>query len=107
MLHAVLDFIQAVIPNQNYVIVGESYGGYIARGIIEKCQEQVHGAAFICPVIIPLPENRTVEKHKILRTDEKFIENLSEEELEDFRNNHVVLDEYTWLRYNKRSQFTN
>ncbi|MGG4012575.1 alpha/beta fold hydrolase [Bacillus smithii] len=100
MLHAVLDFIQAVIPNQNYVIVGESYGGYLARGIIEKCQEQVLGAAFICPVIIPHPENRTVEKHKIVRMDKKFVETLSEKELEDFGNNQVVLDEYTWLRYN-------
>ncbi|MEY8192149.1 alpha/beta fold hydrolase [Peribacillus simplex] len=101
MLNAVLDFIQAVIPNQEYVIAGESYGGYIARGIIEKHQEQILGAAFICPLIIPLPENRTVEKHKIMRTDEKFIENLSKEELEDFKNNNIVLDEYTWLRYNK------
>lgn len=101
MLNAVLEFIQAVIPDQEYVIAGESYGGYIARGIIEKQQEQILGAAFICPLIIPLPENRTVEIHKIMRTDEKFIENLSKGELEDFRNNNIVLDEYTWLRYNK------
>lgn len=36
-----------------------------------------------------------------MRTDEKFIENLSKDELEDFGNNNIVLDEYTWLRYNK------
>lgn len=101
MLNAVLDFIQAVIPNQEYVIAGESYGGYIARGIIEKHPKQILGAAFICPVIIPFLENRTVEKHTILRTDEKFIGNLSKDELEDFRNNNVVMDEYTWVRYNK------
>jgi pimeloyl-ACP methyl ester carboxylesterase len=101
MLDAVLDFIQTVLPNQGYLIAGESYGGYIARGIIEKHPERVLGAAFICPVIIPLPEKRKVETHKVLRTDDKFIANLSKEELEDFRNNHVVLDEYNWLRYNK------
>jgi pimeloyl-ACP methyl ester carboxylesterase len=101
MLDAVLDFIQTVLPNQGYLIAGESYGGYIARGIIEKHPERVLGAAFICPVIIPLPEKRTVETHKVLRTDDKFIANLSKEELDDFKNNHVVLDEYNWLRYNK------
>jgi pimeloyl-ACP methyl ester carboxylesterase len=101
MLNAVLEFIQAIIPNQEYIIAGESYGGYIARGIIQKQKEQLLGAAFICPVIIPFAEKRTVEKHKILKTDEKFIETLSKEEVEDFRNNNVVLDEYTWLRYNQ------
>ncbi|MBS4171750.1 alpha/beta hydrolase [Bacillus sp. FJAT-49736] len=101
MLDAVLEFIEAVIPNQEYIIAGESYGGYLARGVIEKQKEKVLGAAFICPVIIPSPENRTVEKHKILKTDTRFIEKLSKEELEDFRSNNVVLDEYTWLRYNE------
>lgn len=101
MLDAVLEFIQTIIPNQEYIIAGESYGGYLARGVIQKQKEKVLGAAFICPVIIPFSEGRTVEKHKILKTDERFIEKLSKEELEDFRNNNVVLDEYTWLRYNQ------
>jgi len=101
MLNAVLDFIQAIIPDQEYLIVGESYGGYIARGIIHNQQEQILGAAFICPVIIPFSENRTVEKHQILKMDEKFIETLAKEDLEDFQSNNVVLDEYTWLRYNE------
>ncbi len=101
ILNAVLDLIQEEIPNEQYLLVGESYGGYIARGIIQKQPEQILGAAFICPVIIPISENRTVEKHKILKIDEKFIGKLSKEELEDFRSNNVVLDEYTWMRYNQ------
>ncbi|WP_112181132.1 alpha/beta fold hydrolase [Paraliobacillus zengyii] len=101
MLDTVLDFIETVIPNQEYLIVGESYGGYIARGIIEKQKERILGAAFICPLIIPSPENRLIEKHEVLKTDDKFLLNLSEEELKDFRNNQVVLNEYNWLRYNK------
>jgi pimeloyl-ACP methyl ester carboxylesterase len=101
MLNAVLDFIQAIIPEQEYLIVGESYGGYIARGIIQKQPEKILGAAFICPVIVPFSENRTVEKHKILKIDKKFIETIAKEDLEDFRSNNVVLDEYTWLRYNE------
>lgn len=101
MLDVILEFIQAIIPNQEYIIVGESYGGYLARGVIQKQKEMILGAAFICPVIIPSPEKRTVEKHKIIKTDRRFIEKLSKEELDDFRSNNVVLDEYTWLRYNQ------
>lgn len=101
MLNAVLDFIQVLLPDQEYLIVGESYGGYLARAIIEKHKERIIGAAFICPVIIPQQKNRAVEKHTVLRTDEKFIEKLTKEELENFRNNQTVLDEYNWIRYKK------
>lgn len=101
MLNAVLEFIEAVLPNQKFLIAGESYGGYLARGVIEKRKEQVLGAAFICPVIIPNKEERTVDEHKIMRTDEQFISCLTNEELEGFKSNQVILDEYNWLRYNK------
>lgn len=36
-----------------------------------------------------------------MKTDERFIEKLAKEELEDFSSNNVVLDAYTWLRYNQ------
>ncbi|WP_117170315.1 alpha/beta fold hydrolase [Paraliobacillus sediminis] len=101
MLDAVLEFIQAIIPNQSYLIAGESYGGYLTRGVIQKQKEKVLGAAFICPVIIPSAEKRTVEKHKILNIEKSFIEKLSKEELKGFSSNNVVLDAYTWLRYNQ------
>ncbi|SES44676.1 hypothetical protein SAMN05518872_11520 [Psychrobacillus sp. OK032] len=67
------------VPDQEYIIVGESYGGYIARCVIQNQVERVLGAAFKCPVIIPIRENRTVEKHKVLKNDEKFVEKLSKE----------------------------
>ncbi|KHD86248.1 alpha/beta fold hydrolase [Heyndrickxia ginsengihumi] len=99
MLNVVLDFIQTILPNQPYLIVGESYGGYLARGIIEKDKGQILGAAFICPVIFPLQVNRTVETHKVMISDETLVNSLSIEELAEFRNNQVILDEYNWLRY--------
>lgn len=101
VLNAVLEFIDTIIPGQEYLVAGESYGGYIARGMIQKRQELILGAAFICPLIIPLVKDRTVEKHKIMKIDGKFIAQLSKEELEDFRSKNVVLDAYTWLRYNR------
>lgn len=100
MLETLIDFIEVVLPNQEYIVVGESYGGYLASGLIEKQKDRILGAAFICPVIIPRQGNRDVEKHTILRRDEAFIKKLSKEELMDFSSNQVILDEYNWLRYN-------
>ena len=101
MLNTLVDFIESILPNQEYIVVGESYGGYLARGLIQKHKERILGAAFICPVIIPQHSDRTVEKHIILKSDNPFLKTLSQEELADFSSNQVVLNEYNWIRYNK------
>lgn len=101
MLEVILAFIDRVIPDKRYLIIGESYGGYIARGVIEKCKERVSGAAFICPLIIPDHEKRNVPEHLIIFKDEGFIESLSKNEEEEFRSLSVVLDEYNWVRFQK------
>ncbi|SDC77660.1 alpha/beta fold hydrolase, partial [Shouchella lonarensis] len=79
MLGAVSDFVEAILPGESYIVAGESYGGYIARGLIHQQKERILGAAFICPVILPLNEDRTVEEHKIMKIDEAFIKRLSKE----------------------------
>ena len=99
MLGAVLDLIEAILPGEDFAVVGESYGGYLARGVIERWPERVLGAAFICPVILPIHEQRNLGKTKIVTADEDFLQSLSAEERENFRNNQVILDEYNWKRY--------
>ncbi len=101
MLNAVVEFIQTIIPDQHYIVVGESYGGYIARGIIHKQEQHILGAAFICPVIKPFAKDRIVGKHQIVKTEEKFLKTLTQSELEDFKTKNVVLNESTWVRYNQ------
>ncbi|TGA98454.1 alpha/beta hydrolase [Sporolactobacillus shoreae] len=99
MLQTVLEFVQKVLPDQDFLIAGESYGGYLARGIIEKQRSRVHGAAFICPCIVPQKEKRRLPEHVVLRSDHEFLKNLTDDELEDFSSMQVVLDEYNWNRY--------
>lgn len=99
MLEAVASFINTVIPNQPFLIVGESYGGYLTRGIIKQHKEQILGVAFICPMIIPDREKRLLPDHTIVYADNGFLASLAEDELNDFQSNQVVLDDYNWKRY--------
>ncbi|MDQ0268248.1 alpha/beta fold hydrolase [Cytobacillus purgationiresistens] len=101
MLNAVITLIETLIPNQTFLIAGESYGGYLARGIIKELKDRILGAAFICPMIIPSHEDRDLPNHAIITSDKEFLTRLTEEELLNFRANHVVLDEYNWDRYSK------
>lgn len=99
ILNIVLEFIDAILPDQSFLLAGESYGGYLARGIIAKKPERVEGAAFICPMIIPEFEKRSLPSHTIIVEDKTFINKLNEIEESDFRSNNVVLDKKTWDRY--------
>jgi len=99
MLEVVNEFIQALIPDEPYLLVGESYGGYLARGIMRKSAERLLGAAFICPLIIPEKEQRTVPEHCVVTSDYAFLSTLSQQELVDFQSNQVVLNAYNWKRY--------
>ncbi|WP_141430611.1 alpha/beta fold hydrolase [Bacillus sp. 03113] len=62
MLNVVLNFIDKIIPKQSYLLVGESYSGYLSLGVIAKKKEKVEGVAFICPMIIPEMEKRSFFK---------------------------------------------
>lgn len=99
MLNIVIEFIDTLIPDQSFLLVGESYGGYLSRGVVAKRKETVDGVAFICPMIVPEMEKRSLPEHVVVVEDEEFMNQLTEEEKTDFRSNNVVLDRNTWVRY--------
>ncbi|MGE7840209.1 alpha/beta fold hydrolase [Lysinibacillus sp. NPDC093712] len=99
MLTTVLEFINTFVPDQPYVIVGESYGGYLARGIMQVHRDRILGTAFICPLILPEKQDRTVPSHSIIAVDQPFLDTLTKQEVDDFSSHQVVLDESNWQRY--------
>jgi pimeloyl-ACP methyl ester carboxylesterase len=59
-------FIEKIIGDEKYIIIGESYGGYLMRKLIKDEPQKLLGALFVCPVIIPENEKRNVPKHEII-----------------------------------------
>jgi pimeloyl-ACP methyl ester carboxylesterase len=45
-----LGFVDAVIGEEAFLVVGHSYGGYLARGIANRRPNQVAGLALVCAV---------------------------------------------------------
>ncbi|WP_254894436.1 alpha/beta fold hydrolase [Bacillus velezensis] len=60
MLEAILRLLDEVIPGQQFIICGNSYGGYIARGIVRSRQETVRGLLLMAPLTIPEFDERVV-----------------------------------------------
>lgn len=77
MLDVVCEFIDAVIPNENFLVVGQSYGGYLARGLLHRKFEQMDGLMLIVPVIQPRGEDRRVPPQFTLIREEGVLDNLN------------------------------
>ncbi len=73
ILMNILDFIDRVIPNEPFSIIGYSYGGYLAQGIVHFRPKQVKRICLLASALHlkerTLPEKVTLEKDEgILRT---------------------------------------
>lgn len=99
MLDILIEFIKTIIPNETFLLVGQSYGGYLARGIINKMEDMVVGVALICPVIIADYKKRNVPEHIVLMKDDILLNTMSSEEAEDFNSSTVVQSEKIYKRY--------
>jgi len=99
MLDVVLRFIDQVIPGQRFVIVGESYGGYLARGVLHWRGDMVDGAFLLCPAIIAEYERRDVPPQTTLVYDPELFNRLSPAEGEEFATMAVVQSEHNWQRF--------
>lgn len=101
MLDIVIDFIEKVIPNENFLLAGESYGGYLSRGLIHKMADRIDGIVLICPLIIPRYNKRKVPGHVVLVKDNKLLSKLTSEEAENFNLRVVVQSTEIYERYDK------
>jgi pimeloyl-ACP methyl ester carboxylesterase len=95
----IIAFIEEVIPNENFLIAGQSYGGYLARGIMNKMEARIDGVILICPVIIPDNNKRNVPEHMLLVKDKEVLSKLTQREAEDFSASMVLQSKKIYGRF--------
>lgn len=99
MLQIIIDFINKVLPDENFLLAGQSYGGYLSRGIIYKMQERVDGVALICPLILPDFAKRNVPEHIVIAKNKALLSELSPVDAEDFDSSVVMQSRRIYERY--------
>ncbi len=99
MLDIVIDFVHEIIPNKTFLLAGESYGGYLARGIVYKMGDWVDGLLLLCPCIIADVRKRNIPPHIVLKKDDSLLQQINPIDAEDFDDIAVVQNERTWKRY--------
>jgi pimeloyl-ACP methyl ester carboxylesterase len=64
----VRDTVEALVPGR-YAVAGESYGGYLARGLVAEHWQRVTGMALLCPMLVAEHAERDVPAHQVLLRD--------------------------------------
>lgn len=88
--------IDALVPGP-YVVVGESYGGYLARGLAAAEPDRVRGVALLCPMIVAERSEREVPPYRVLVRDPELVAQLGAEVL-DADDVGVIQTPATWQR---------
>jgi pimeloyl-ACP methyl ester carboxylesterase len=99
VLEVVLAFVNRILPHQDFLVVGESYGGYLARGLVSKKGESIVGLLLICPLIVPNQDERSLPVKKIIVEDRRLISELDQSDAEEFESMAVVQNRANWERF--------
>lgn len=86
--------VEALAPRR-YAIVGQSYGGYLARGLVAAHRDRISGLAILVPVVQPRHADRDLPDRQVLFRDPALEARVGAEVL-DADEILVVQDSVTW-----------
>ena len=98
MLDVIYNFAKEVAGDR-FIIAGESYGGYLARGFHKMHPEMILGFIFLCPLVFPGSRKGRYEPLNVMEKDEGFLASLAKEEYDSFTYMNVVLTKEVFERY--------
>lgn len=96
LVELLLTVMDRVAPGQPFGVVGESFGGYLARGILARRRDLL-GLALVCPAVHPGPAD--VPEPLVVERDEALISDIAPELLDGFLSNNVRQTRAVWERY--------
>jgi len=105
MLELIFEFIDGIIPGERFLLAGESYGGYLARGMVNQRPAMIDGLLLICPLVKPYIKTADgfdkgdVPGLKVLEQDRALLAGLSEKEREQFVGINVLQTSRVWERF--------
>jgi pimeloyl-ACP methyl ester carboxylesterase len=78
-LAVALDLIDAVAPGRRFVVIGASYGGYLALGAVHRRAADLDGVMLL--VTNPYPEERTgLPAHHVFVRDDEVVASVADDE---------------------------
>jgi len=95
MLDILCGFVDAVIPNERFLLAGESYGGRLALGLLYRMGSRIDGLLLICS---SLPKG-TLPARQIILGSEAFESKRGEPDVQTFLDVAVLATPETYEKF--------
>ena len=95
----VVSFARQAFGAEKFAVLGNSFGGMIARHMVAEFGEQVLGLALLCPVVVADHGSRTLPAKTVLQTDLTLLAALEPADAADYEAMAVVQSPENWLRF--------
>lgn len=96
---SVVAFIRENFGNERFAVLGNSFGGMVARHIVAEFGDQVLGLALLSPVAVADPAQRVVPPQTVLQSDPDFLASLDPRDAADYAEMAVVQSAKGWERF--------
>ncbi|WP_243065029.1 alpha/beta fold hydrolase [Humibacter sp. RRB41] len=97
-LRALVEFVEERIGTRRFAVMGSSFGGLMARGLVAEFGDQVIGLGMLCPVVGPLA-TRTLPAKNVLQSDAALLAGLEPEDARDYAAMAVIQSEENWALF--------
>ena len=92
----VLELIGEVIGDERFLLVGQSWGAYLARAVIAERRDRILGVALDIPVVVATHADRDVAPRVILRDEPGVLDGVGLIDAGEFRQVAVIVDGPAW-----------
>lgn len=99
MLELVTGVIDQLLPGQNFALAGESYGGYLARGLVAKMAGRIDGLLLLCPLADPDTRLDNAPQPIALERDPALLDSLAPTDRDAFGYVGVRQTRDCWERF--------
>jgi len=76
VLEVVMGFISTVIGEENFLLAGESYGGYVSLGLVHKMADRIDGVLLLCPQVDPREDANLPDRQIVYKSEQMDLLNI-------------------------------
>ncbi|WP_394833722.1 alpha/beta hydrolase [Pendulispora rubella] len=99
MLDIVLALVDVLLPDQRFALVGQSYGGYLGRGVLARRSDRLDGMALLCPAVVADFQSRDLPPRNVLVKSPSLVASLAPADAKEYEAIAVIQSEGTWKRF--------
>jgi len=93
VVDVLFDFVNDVVGDRHFCVMGYSYGGYLARGLLHRMPDRVDGLMLLAPVVPDRRDERVLAQHRVIAPNPEALAKMPPDQAASLDQMVVVQDD--------------